>query len=55
MNNQEKDELAAEYGFNLPDDITDEQAALASKNPNYLKYLLIGVKRNETLRNNTRA
>ena len=55
MNRQEQDELAAEYGFSLPDDVTDEQAAYALKNYNYLKYLLKGVKRNETLRNHKGA
>lgn len=55
MTNQEKDEMTAEYGTNLPDGVTNEQAEFALKNFNYLKFLMMGAKKNETLRDNKRA
>ena len=52
MTLQEMDEYAAEYGFDLAEDTTNEQAVFALKNLNYLKHLMMGAKHNETLRNN---
>lgn len=50
MTNMEKDEVVAEYGFNLPKDTEEGQARCAQKNFNYLKHLLKGEK-NESLHN----
>lgn len=48
MTNSEKDSLAAEYGFNLPDTVSDEQARFVTdKN---ILFILKG-NQNETLRN----